>query len=57
LAAARVAINKLRRPQQAILLYQAAADSSLPHLDLDSSIQMGMKNARAALVTTSVAAK
>jgi len=57
MTAARLATSKVQRPQQALLLYQAAADSSLPHLDLDSSIQMGMKNARAALVTTSVAAK
>jgi tetratricopeptide (TPR) repeat protein len=57
MTAARLATSKVQRPQQALLLYQAAADSNLPHLDLDSSIQMGMKNARAALVTTSVAAK
>lgn len=57
LAAARLAMNKVQRPQQALLLYQAAADSTVPHLDLDSSIQMGVKDAGAALVMATAAGK
>jgi tetratricopeptide (TPR) repeat protein len=49
MAAARLANNKVNRPQHAINLYQAAAESTIPHLDLDASIQLGIKNARAAL--------
>ena len=55
LAAARLAMNRVHRPQQALNLYQAAADSPVPHLDLDSSIQVGIKGARAALVMSSAA--
>jgi tetratricopeptide (TPR) repeat protein len=53
LAAARLAMYKVHRPQHAINLYQAVADSSIPHLDLDSSIHEGIKVARLALVTSS----
>jgi tetratricopeptide (TPR) repeat protein len=52
LAAARLAMYKVLRPQQAFNLYQAAAESAVPHLDLDSSIESGMKDARAALILT-----
>jgi len=57
LAAARLAMNKVHRPQHALNLYQAAADFSMPHLDLDSSIQAGMKGARAALASSSAGDK
>jgi membrane associated rhomboid family serine protease len=56
MAGARLAMNKLQRPQQALNLYQAAAESSVPHLDLDDSIEMGRKNAQAAMGTTGTAA-
>jgi hypothetical protein len=46
----------MQRPQHALNLYQAAADSTMPHLDLDSSIQLGIKDARAALAITPAAA-
>jgi membrane associated rhomboid family serine protease len=57
LAAARLAMNKVLRPQQALNLYQAAADSAVPHLDFESSIQAGMKDARAALILASAPVK
>jgi membrane associated rhomboid family serine protease len=57
MAGARVAMNKVQRPEQAINLYQAVATSNLPHMDLDSSIEAGMKQARAALATVAAAGK
>ena len=54
MAGARLAMQKVQRPQQALNLYQAAADSTVPHLDLDANIQLGLKNARAALATVPV---
>ena len=49
LAAGRVAMNRLNRPQHALNLYQAAEESPVPHLDVDSSIQIGIRGARAAM--------
>jgi hypothetical protein len=49
LAAARLAANKLHRPQLALELYQTLVDSPVPHLDLEPSIEMGMSDARIAL--------
>ncbi len=49
MAGARLAMNKVQRPQQALNLYQAAAASAVPHLDLDPNIELGLKRARAAL--------
>jgi membrane associated rhomboid family serine protease len=57
LAGARVAMTKVHRPQHALNLYQAVADSRMPHLDLESSIQVGMKDARAALAMGAGAGK
>jgi membrane associated rhomboid family serine protease len=57
LAGARVAMNKVHRPQQAIYFYQSVADSTVPHLDLDSSILAGMKDAQAALAMSAAAGK
>jgi membrane associated rhomboid family serine protease len=56
LAAGRVAMHRLNRPQHSLNLYQAASDSATPHMDLDPSIQMGIKAARAALGKTTAAA-
>ena len=49
MAGGRVAMNNVQRPQQALNLYQAAADSAIPHLDLEPNIALGIKHARAAL--------
>ncbi len=57
LVAARLAMTKVHRPQQAFNIYEAALDSPVPHLDLDDSIRAGMKDARAAIVLTSPAGK
>jgi membrane associated rhomboid family serine protease len=54
MAGARVAMHKVQRPEQALNLYQAAADSAVPHLDLDANIEMGLKQARAALAAAPV---
>jgi membrane associated rhomboid family serine protease len=51
MAGARVAMGKLKRPQQAMMMYQAVADSTVPHLDLDAAIQMGFRDARKAMET------
>jgi membrane associated rhomboid family serine protease len=56
LAAARLAMNKVHRPQHALNLYQAVADSNLPHMDLDPSIEAGIREARAGLGISSAAA-
>ena len=49
LSAARLCLKKLNRPQDALMIYQAAAASPIPHLDWDSIIQSGIKEAKAAL--------
>jgi membrane associated rhomboid family serine protease len=54
LAAARICLKRLNRPQDAVALYQAAASSPVPHLDLEQNIQMGIREARAALPQASV---
>jgi hypothetical protein len=38
----------LNRPQDALVLYQTAAVSPIPHLDWDQHIQAGIKEAKAA---------
>ena len=48
LSAARLCLKKLNRPQDALALYQAAANSPIPHLDWDGIIQVGIKEAKAA---------
>jgi len=48
LSAARIAMNKVKRPEQALMLYQAVSASPVPHMDLDSTIQSGMLAASAA---------
>ncbi len=49
LSAARLCAKKLNRPQDAFMLYQAAAASPIPHLDWEAHIQTGMKEAKAAM--------
>jgi membrane associated rhomboid family serine protease len=49
MAGARIAMTKLNRPQQALNIYLEVAASTVPHMDLDSSIQPGIREARAAL--------
>jgi hypothetical protein len=59
MAAARVCLKRLNRPDDALKFYKAAAASPVPHLDLEPAIQVGMKEAtmaRAAGQSASAAA-
>jgi len=49
LNAARLCLKRLKRPQDALALYEAAAKSPIPHLDWDGIIQAGIKDAKAAM--------
>ncbi|MDR3762454.1 MAG: rhomboid family intramembrane serine protease [Acidobacteriota bacterium] len=57
MAAARLAMSKLGRPQQALAIFEAVASSKLPHLDLDGAIQAGIRNAQAAVESNPSAAQ
>jgi len=56
LAAARIYLKQLNRPQEAISLYEQVAKSPIPHLDLETDIQTGIREARSALATPAVPA-
>ncbi len=49
MAAARICLKRLNRPEQALKFFQAAASSPVPHLDLEHTIQVGMKEATTAM--------
>ena len=49
IAAARVYLKRLNQPGRALELYQAAAQSPVPHLDWEQVIAMGLKEAKSAL--------
>jgi membrane associated rhomboid family serine protease len=49
LGAARVCLNRLNRPQDALRLYEAVSVSVGPHLDLDRDIQSGIREATIAI--------
>ncbi|MGE5206189.1 MAG: rhomboid family intramembrane serine protease [Chlamydiota bacterium] len=49
LAAARLCLKRLNRPQDALQLFQIASASPVPHLDLEVNIKAGLKEAQAAL--------
>ena len=55
LSAARLCLKKLNRPKDALALYQAAANSPIPHLDWDQIIQSGIREAKNVLATGSAA--
>ena len=55
LAAARICLKRLGRPQDALGFYEAAAASAIPHLDLEQTIAMGIKEAKTALMQTRAA--
>jgi membrane associated rhomboid family serine protease len=57
LAAARICLKRLDRPQDALKFYELVAESPLPHLDLEANIQLGVREARAALATLGVPAE
>jgi hypothetical protein len=49
IAAGRLCLKQLNRPSEALCLYQAAADSPVPHLDWQSNIDGGIQNAQKTL--------
>jgi membrane associated rhomboid family serine protease len=56
LSAARLCLKRLNRPQDALVLYQTAAASPIPHLDWDQHIQAGIKEAKAAMSSSNAIA-
>jgi hypothetical protein len=50
IAAARILLTKLDRPGDALQLYHAAAQSAVPHLDLNPEIEAGAKAATQAIL-------
>lgn len=48
-AAGRICLSNLQRPQDALKFFQAAEASTVPHLDWEQTIQAGIRNAKAAL--------
>jgi membrane associated rhomboid family serine protease len=56
LSAARLCLKRLNRPQDALALYQTAAQSPIPHLDWEPIIQSGIGEAKNMIATASTAA-
>jgi tetratricopeptide (TPR) repeat protein len=48
-AAARLCMKQLHRPEDALKFYQAAAASPIPHLDWEQNIAAGIRDAKAAI--------
>jgi len=48
MATARICLKRLNRPDDALKHFRAAAASAVPHLDLENTIQAGIKEATAA---------
>ena len=49
LGAARICLNRLNRPQDALRFYEAASASAVPHLDLERDIESGIREAKIAI--------
>lgn len=49
IGAARICLKQLNRPSEALRFYEAAAASSIPHLDWEQTIEAGIREARKAL--------
>jgi hypothetical protein len=56
IAAGRLSLKRLNRPEEAMKFYQAAAASPVPHLDWETNIQNGISGAKAALSGSGVPA-
>jgi len=54
IAAARLSLKRLNRPEEARRLYQAASDSKVPHLDWEANIRKGLQEAQEALAKMQV---
>ena len=57
MAAGRLSLKKLGRPAEALRFYRAASDSPVPHLDWETNIQAGIKEATATLSQSAVHAE
>jgi predicted Zn-dependent protease len=57
MAAGRLSLKKLGRPAEALHFYRAASASAVPHLDWESNIQTGIKDATATLSQSAVLAE
>ncbi len=57
MAAGRLSLKKLGRPADALHFYRAASASAVPHLDWESNIQAGIKEANATLSESAVHAE
>jgi tetratricopeptide (TPR) repeat protein len=57
MAAGRLSLKKLGRPAEALHFYRAASTSAVPHLDWESNIQAGIKEATATLAQSAVHAE
>ena len=51
LCAARICLNRLNRPVDALRFYEAAKTSAVPHLDLELDIQSGIREAQKSLLS------
>ena len=49
LGAARILLTRLHRPDEALRLYEAVSASAVAHLDLESDIELGMREAKTVL--------
>ena len=56
LAAGRLCLKKLNRPEDALRFYKAAAASTVPHLDWETNIQAGLEDAERAMTAMRVGA-
>jgi membrane associated rhomboid family serine protease len=57
MAAGRLSLKKLGRPAEALHYYRAASASPVPHLDWETNIQAGIKEATATLSQTALHAE
>jgi hypothetical protein len=46
LGAARICLNQLNRPMDALRFYEAMSTSVVPHLDLERDIESGIRQAK-----------
>jgi hypothetical protein len=49
-AAARILLKRLDRPQDALRLYEAASTSAVPLLDFERDIESGIQEAKTAIL-------
>jgi len=57
MAAGRLSLKKMGRPAEALQFYRAASESPVPHLDWETNIQAGLKEATATLSQSAVHAE